>query len=278
MRGAAILLSAVLAAASAAEVDLKEDPPLLKPPKAGEVTGTIAPAGAVAKIALVSRDKRKTYAGTFDAKTGAFRFRDLPGDAAYDVCLALKGGREIEGIDLDFADARMLRLAEARRKQLGLPAERRHAFTQADADELAKYVTDLAKQDFMNVGRAVYIKGHGTRATMLVELLRTKPDYAGDARFIWRLELWYLKHQFGGWERLTDQEKLIRRLRIPQQQWQQYGIEFFPELSVRVDADGKSPPVKFAIPEAGDSTRGRLPRTEPVLNVKPRVLGLDKKD
>ena len=189
------------AAAAMGGVALRDDAPVAAAPESGQVSGAVAPADKVASVRAVSRVTGKVYQpAALDKKTGAFVFRDLPGDARYDVCIALADGREYQGIDLDFADARLLRLAELRRKQLKLAPEPAHAFEADDAAWIARFVAD--QQTFTDANRAIYIQGHGRRATALVELMRTKDFVNSGGAVVWRVELWYFQFQNGGWEKV----------------------------------------------------------------------------
>ena len=266
----------LLAAGSFGKVKLTEDRPPVGPPKSGELTGRITPAADLVALTAVSRATGAIYLpAEFDKKTGKFIFRKLSGDASYDLCLDTRRGRRIEGIDLDFVDARLLRLAELRRKQLKLPPQPGRKFTAADAKALLKYVRDL--KDFMEIRRVLYIRGHGRRATMLLELMRTREYHAAKGTIIWRVELWYFEYQHGGWERLANQERLLKRVRTTPELWRKINVEYYPQLSAYVDAAGKSRPVLFEIPAKGNITRGRLANTAPNVKTAPHILGLDVK-
>ncbi|HDZ21137.1 MAG TPA: hypothetical protein ENH80_14795 [Phycisphaerae bacterium] len=257
-----------------AEVDLTEDQPTIPAPTAGDVTGTITPAEQVQGVSLVSRQSGRAYQPShFDPATGTFRFADLPGDAAYDLVIVGKG-RIIEGVDLSFVDARLLRMAATRREQLGMAPEPGREFTQADADWLLKFIAEM--KDFMDTRRVLYIQGHGRRATMLVELLRTREFHADGGDIIWRVELWYFEYQAGGWQRVANQDRVLHRFRGPVDDWRKIAHEFRPELSVFVDADGSSQPLTFTIPDKIDPSRGRPANTAPALTTQPHILGLDQ--
>lgn len=266
-------------------VVLREDSPIPLPATSpggsgsGRIRGRIImparPGGAGATaLRAVSRVTGKTYRpATFDAATGRFVFEKLPPDARYDICFSGPGGREIEGIDLDFVDSRLLRLAAERRKQLGLPAERRHSFSQRDVGELMRYVKEM--NDFMDDRRVLYIRGHGRRATLLVELMRTRGFHAAKSReLVWRMELWYFVNEFGGWDRLANQERVLRRVRTGVERWRTISLEYYPQLSVRISPDGKSRVVEFRVPPVADASRGRAAGTPAKIKTPPHVLGL----
>ncbi len=274
-----ILTCAAVAILAMGQVKLQEDPPLRQPPRNGAIHGTISPADSVAEVYASNRNNFKTYPGEFDKATGEFTVKDLPGDTTYDVGIKLKDGRVIEGIDLSELDARLLRLAAIRRKALGRPPEEEHVFDQEDANSLLKFAEDLKSNDFMDQGRVLYLSGHGRRATMLVELMRTREFYdqkttGQGAQVIWRIEMWYYDYEHGGWERVPNQERVLRRERIPSGQWAKISLEFLPQLSVYLDPAGKSEAVNFKIPEKADPAAGRPAGTEPNLKTKPIILGM----
>ncbi|HUU21937.1 MAG TPA: hypothetical protein VM389_05315 [Phycisphaerae bacterium] len=270
---AAILLAGCVLAAGE---DIREDPPVATRPVAGDVTGRISPAGKVRELSAVCRATGKRYKpARFDAKTGEFLFKSLPGDAAYDLCIRTADGADIEGIDLTWHEARMLRLAEIRRKELGLAPEPPHRFGEADLAELEAYVRDL--KDFADVRRPLYIHGFGRRAVMLVEAMRTRDFYAQrGGEVIWRTELWYFRYHYGGWERVANVERVLERHRIPHAQWRRITKVYYPELTAHVDEKGHAAPVAFEIPKALDPARGRLAGTEPVQKTKPIVIGMEE--
>ena len=270
----AMAISIVPALACADGIKLTEDKPPVPPAKAGDVGGVIAPAANVTGLKAVSRVTLREYQpNSFDRKTGEFLFKNLPGDARYDICFRAPDGRRIEGIDLDFVGERMLRLSAARRKHLGLPAERFQQFGPAEAKKLIAFIADM--KDFMEIRRVLYIKGRGIRATMLVELMRTRDFYSRKgSEVIWRVELWYFKNHFGGWDKLPNQERILHRLRTAREKWQAVNIEYFPQLSAYVGPDGKARKTVFKIPPRGDPSRGRLAGTAPEQKTASNVLGL----
>ena len=275
------MLAGVLAGLCCGAVKLVDDPPPAKPPKSGGIEGKITSRTRIVSLHAVSRVTKKKYQPySFSKKTGSFTFTKLPGDATYDLCLRLDDGREIEGIDLNFVDVRLLKLAAERRKALGLPPERGRKFSQADTDQLLAYARDM--KDFMEDRRVIYVKGHGRRATMLIELMRLRKFVAasGAARpgkIIWRVELWYFLEQRGGWERMANQERMLRRIEDTPANWSRAHIEYYPKLSAYVDADGQAEPVDFQVPAKPDPTRGRAARTDPKMKTRSHILGLDVK-
>lgn len=278
-----VVAVAMLAATLFGRVQLQDDPPVAARPKAGTITGRITPAEMVKTIRAVSRADGKGFLpDEFDKKTGRFRFQKMPGATAYDICITTTDGRDYEGIDLDFAGARLAQLAEMRRKKLALPAKKKpEKFLAEDVRAIEKFVADW--QDFLDTRRILYISGQGNRAVVLIELMRTREFHKSrkprskDSELIWRIELWYLARQSGGWERLPNTERLLRRARMVPRDWQQkIAVEYYPQLTARLDAAGQSKPIRFTIPSKPDPTRGRPARTKIKLQTRPHVLGLGK--
>ncbi len=268
-----LLVLATLAGAAAEDIRLRPDKPF-PPPKSGAVTGRVRNASKAEKLTLVSRvTGKRRRPDKWNRSAGTFRFADLPGDATYDLCLTLPDGREIEGIDLAFVDARLLRLAKKRRKQLGLKPEPDRPFTAEDAKAILEHTKKLP--DFMDLRRILYLKGHGRRATMLVEAMRTRDFHAGKGAYVWRIELWYFKNHFDGWEKLANQERLLRRARTSPETWRRIHVEYYPDLSVYIDPEGESEPVEFTVPGKPDPSRGRVAGAAPKLKTEPHVLGVE---
>lgn len=270
---------ALLAAAAWAgdqEVPLEQSP-LIPPPGKGDIEAVITPADRIEEITAVHRPTGKVYRPeSWDAKTGRVVFKDVPGDRTYDLQVLTGQGRRVEGIDLEFTDARLLRMARRGRRLRNLPARPERSFTRADAREVARFVRK--QDDFMDWGRTLYVQGHGRYATALVELMRTRGFYAGRGQVIWRIELWYFENQGSGWMRLANQEKVLRRERLSPGKWRKIDVAYHPKLSVFVDAKGQSEPVVFELPAKTDPRRGRPAGTKPKLSSEPVYLGIDSPD
>ena len=107
---------------------------------------------------------------------------------------------------------------------------------------------------------------------MLVELLRTREFHASAGKLVWRVELWYMQNEFGGWDRLANSERVLHRERITPAEFRKIDLQYYPGLSVHVDPNGQSQPVKFTLPKKGDLSRGRLPNTDPECKTTPHVM------
>ena len=110
---------------------------------------------------------------------------------------------------------------------------------------------------------------------MLLELMRTRRFHASAGAVVWRVELWYFQNQFGGWEKLPNQERVLRRERITPGQWRRISVEYTPRLSVYVEPTGYAKPLKYTIADKPDPSRGRPAGSDPQLRTEPHILGLD---
>ncbi len=268
----ALLVTAVTA--DKQSVPIPEDPPIKI--ARGDISGTIKPAEKIKRIFLVSRVTGDHFEPeSFDRQTGRFVFSSLPGNATYDICVQTPRDRSIEGVDLDVLDAGMKKLAEVRKKQLGIPPDRTEDFTQKDARELLDFIQEF--NGFHGYRRVLYLKGYGDRAVVLVELIRTKAFHEGGGKLhtesmIWRIDIWYFRKRGGGWERQKNAARTLRRVRTLPKTWENISVAYYPALSVHIDMDGKSTPVDFAIPPNRDPSRGRPAHSDIKLQTEPHVI------
>jgi hypothetical protein len=253
---------------------LVEDAPTAKPPKPGALHGRIANADQVKELSAVSRVTGTRYAPqTFDRKAGSFAFKDLPGDACYDLCITTADGRRIEGIDLNWFEARLLRLAETRAKELGVPSRGGHAFTGDDAEELVRFVA--SRKEFHDVNRLLFVRGLGDKAVALAERIRAREFYdsrAGEA--IWRTDLWYFTFDAGGWQQVPNVERRIERHQFLPEDWGKFTLVYEAALSGYVDPDGRSSPIDYTVPKDLDPAKGRIAGAQLRQDTHPVVLGM----
>jgi hypothetical protein len=137
--------------------------------------------------------------GQIDAKNHDIIFKNLLPDTPYDLALTLSDGTILQGVNLNW---------------YGLDAPKPGAAHLDDDDR--KAITDLVNDPkaFENKKAILFLNGDNTRATVLVELIRDKDFHAADGNIIWRVELWYFENQFGGWAKVVQQSKVLRRERF----------------------------------------------------------------
>ena len=149
-----------------------------------------------------SNQAKQTFNGLVDTKAHTITFEKLAPDVPYDLALTLNDGMVLQGVNLAW---------------YGLDAPKPDAAPLTDDDR--KAISDLVKDPkaFENKQSILFISGDGTRATVLVELIRDKEFHAAGGNIIWRIELWYFENQFGGWAKVVQQNKVLRRERFKDQ-------------------------------------------------------------
>jgi hypothetical protein len=171
-------------------------------------------------------------------------------ETPYDLTLTLADGTVLQGVNLSW---------------YGLDAPKAGAAPLADDDR--KAIAGLLKNPkaFENKQNVRFISGDENRATVLVELIRDKDFHASGGNIIWRVELWYFENQFGGWAKIAQQSKVLRRERFKDQKafdaatskikWipQLGGIKLAkdkPTTEITLPSEALSPPVQTDPPKA----------------------------
>lgn len=157
------------------------------------------PEGIKAKSATAMAPMLKLETrGEIDGRTITFR-KVLP-ETAYEVKVELADGIILQGVDMGWympepAGSKPEPIDEDDRKQI---------------DELFAGI-----KAFENKRNMLLFRGNHDHATVLAELIRDTPFHsAKEGEVIWRVELWYFKNQHGGWERISLQNKVLRRERF----------------------------------------------------------------
>ncbi len=204
-----------------------------------------------------------TYKATFDKDGGVFTVAGLPVGQRYDLIVETTVGR-IEGVDLSPVESDLEKL---RRKRIRAnPRE----FGDQDRRTIVELITKV--EQFENFVRPIYIVGHGDKATALVEKARIQDEDTGKFHSeqgdeaIWRVELWYFRKWFGGWERVSNVEGVLYRRRMSRSQYDAMNWIFSDKLGgIEVDEAGSSRPVTVNIPARLDPRLGRAaaPATTP---------------
>ena len=166
------------------------------------------------------------------------RFKDLLADTAYDISLTLADGTTLQGVDLGWYSI------EPAKPGAG-------ELSDDDKQQIDSILTQILK--FTNKNSLLLLQGDHDRATALVQLVRDKPfhsDQGGEV--IWRIELWYFQNRHGGWEKVQQTDKLLRRERFPSRQAYQDVVDHLrwtPALGgLKVTRDGAETTVKLAQP------------------------------
>ncbi len=164
-----------------------------------ELTVNLPPAAKVESARAVSGLAGQTPLESRGQITdGKIIFRKLLPATPYDVELELPGGQTVRGVDLGWYNEEP---AKAGAGEL------------SDGDRAA--IADILKvPTFYNRNELLMLRGDHDRAVGLVQLIRDTDFHAAGGNVIWRVEVYYFKNQYGGWEKLQQQNKVIRRERF----------------------------------------------------------------
>ncbi|MEZ0267875.1 MAG: hypothetical protein ACAI43_24380 [Phycisphaerae bacterium] len=177
------------------------------------------PDGLQVKSATVgSWGGKAAIAGNVDLTARTVTFADLRPDVRYDVVLALDDGAVLQGVDLGW---------------YGLDAPKADAGPLSDGDTAAVNQLFAEVKTFENKKRILHLRGDADRCTALVELIRDTEFHASGANIVWRVELWYYKNQFGGWQKVQQQSRVLLRERFADQKAFEAGVskvKWRPEL------------------------------------------------
>jgi len=127
-------------------------------------------------------------------------FTNLLPTTAYDIRLVCADGRVLQGVDLSWYSDEPLA-----------------GDVKPMDDDDRKQIQELFDgiKAFENKRKMLLISGNHERATILAELIRDTAFYSDKGgEIIWRIELWYFKNQHGGWEKIAQQNKVLRRERF----------------------------------------------------------------
>ena len=210
----------------------------------GETLTVTVPADVTVKAAVATTGKatKTDVPGKVDGRT--ISFPDVKAGATYDVRLTLADGTVLQGVNTGWYG-----LVEADPKAEPL--------TDDDRQQMTAVVNQILS--FFKDKRVVTIVGTHDRAVMLVQQQRGDADggngggvganiAAGDTfhsskgEVVWRPELWYFENHHGGWEKVQQTDRVLRRERFASRADYHAvvdGLKWVPELGgVKVKAGG----------------------------------------
>jgi hypothetical protein len=146
----------------------------------------------------IERDAAVNVGGTIADNQA--RFSNLQPDTPYDLAIELADGTLLCGADFSWCDPTP-------------PDPQAEALGDDDREAIRAIVTDIL--GFADKPKLAMLIGTHERAVGLVDLTRSKGFHSdkGD-EVIWRVEIWFFKWENGGWERVADQSRLLRRERF----------------------------------------------------------------
>ena len=142
-----------------------------------------------------------TTTGTVTGST--IHFTKLLPTTPYDIAVTLADGTVLQGVNMGWYNEEAV-----------------HADTDPMTADDRKEVTGLVTpdKDFFNKIDIVLLTGDHNRATALVKQIRDKAFHSDKgAEVISRFELWYFRFEYGGWEKVQQGQKLLRRDRFESQ-------------------------------------------------------------
>lgn len=156
-----------------------------------------APAGMrIAAATATSTEPKGSTSGSVGDQ--AVVFANLAANVVYNVRLELADGAIIQGVDLGWYNDEPAR---------PYPGE-------LNDDDRAAIKAIVDDPSFYNKSDILALRGDHSRATALVQLVRDKDFYNGKGEVVWRVELWYFEEEFGGWEKVGQQNRVLRRERF----------------------------------------------------------------
>mgnify|MGYP000743043777 CR=1 FL=1 len=216
------------------------------------------PEGATAREATATAASMKlSTAGRIDGRM--VRFEKLLPDTPYDIHIRLADGTTLAGVDLSWYSP-------------DPPKADSGELDEDDRGQIRALVQDV--RQFYDRAEILQLVGDHDRAVALVQQIRDSA-FHGDkgGEVIWRIEVWYFANRAGGWERIAQTNKVLRRERFKDRAAYQAEIaklSWIPRLGgVRIAADEdrviKWPPPapRSATQPAGASSDAATPGTRP---------------
>jgi hypothetical protein len=122
---------------------------------------------------------------------------------AYDLQLTLDDGTVLQGVNLNWYG-------------LEPPDPAAGPTSEDDRKQILEIVHQaVAPNGFFNHADLLALRGSSERAVALVQLVRDVVFHSGGAgEVIWRVELWYLKNENGGWVKVPQVSRMILRQRL----------------------------------------------------------------
>ncbi len=130
----------------------------------------------------------------------AIHFSKLLPNTPYDVAMTLKDGTILQGVNLGWLNEEPVKTD-----------------TQPMTDDDRSEVHGLVKpdKDFFNKIEILQLAGDHNRATALVRMIRDREFHSDKGgEIISRFEIWYFRFEYGGWEKVQQGQKILRRDRF----------------------------------------------------------------
>ncbi len=169
---------------------------------AGSIIVTLPADLAIEKaVATTEKEPKASITGALskDGDKTRITFKDPVAGSAYEVQLTLKDGTVLQGVDMGWYSR--------------VP-DKAGAEALSDDDKKQMEAVFTAGSQFFNVQEDTLLKGNQNRAVMLVRLERANFHSDTGDEVIWRPELWYFENHHGGWEKVLQTDRVLRRERF----------------------------------------------------------------
>ncbi len=131
----------------------------------------------------------------------AVTFADLRPGTGYDARLTLADGTVLQGVDLGW---------------YGRVPDRPGAGPLTDDDRQQIGAVPAGVRSFFNHADVVLLRGDHDRAVMLVDQRRDAAFHSdAGGEVVWRPEVWFFENHHGGWEKVQQTDRVVRRERFP---------------------------------------------------------------
>lgn len=142
--------------------------------------------------------QKETVSGKITAD--GIHFDNLKPATSYDITLESSDGHIEQGVDTSWYDDES-------------PDPKTAAMDDDDRQQIQSILKDI--KSFYDRTEAVAIWGDHDRAVVLVQRIRESRFHsAKDGEAIWRVELWYLRNEAGGWAKIAQQDRVLVRERF----------------------------------------------------------------
>jgi hypothetical protein len=217
--------------------------------RGGSITITLPP-GTTVVTATATTEKEPAATITGTVTPTSVTFVDPTPGMPYEAKLTLKEGTVLQGADMGWYASRVPDKPNA------------EPLNDDDRQQMLDVLNKV--QSFFNVNEMTLLKGNHNRAVMLVRLERT--DFHSDKgdEVIWRPELWYFQNNHGGWEKVQQTDRNLRRERFATHADYHAVVDhlrWVPELG-GLKVTPKTPELKVELP-AGAGVPALPPATQP---------------
>jgi hypothetical protein len=166
--------------------------------RAAQINLVLADDLRLKSAAATATKSKATITGSIDSNV--VHFLGVSSGIAYDVALIASDHTILQGVDLGWYSL-----------EPANPAA--EPLNDDDRQQITTILKDVPA--FYNKNDLLILRGTHERAVALVQLVRDTAfhsDQGGEV--IWHVELWYFKNQHGGWEKLPQVNKVLRRERF----------------------------------------------------------------